>query len=99
MSFFSASLILIVPLSILAEGIVNSLPPGEGREETFVYCISCHSTKIIEQQGLTEEDWKETLDWMIEEQGMPELEINVQDKILKYLITNFPPERPFYSPR
>jgi len=47
-------------------------PPGPGREEVFYTCQACHSLRFIVQQGLTRHSWEETLDWMVEEQGMPE---------------------------
>jgi len=95
---FLVKLILSVLFSVSVNGMDNPLPPGEGREETFVYCVSCHSTKIIEQQGLTKDGWVETLEWMVEEQGMPKLDQKVHSKIIKYLVSNFSPERPFFSP-
>lgn len=45
-----------------------------GAEETFIYCTACHSEMIVAQQGLTCDSWLESLDWMIEELGMDEIE-------------------------
>lgn len=74
------------------------LPPGDGQRETFLYCSACHSTQIIAQQGLTREGWDETLTWMVEEQGMPELDPELRKIILDYLAEQFSPERPHYKP-
>ena len=76
----------------------GGLPPGEGQLETFAICTACHSARIILQQGLTREVWDETLVWMTEEQGMPELNPQMRDRILDYLAKYFPPERPYYNP-
>jgi len=63
----------------------DGLPPGEGRDDVYSYCAACHSAKLVSQQGLTRESWDETLDWMIEEQGMVELEAEMRTIILDYL--------------
>lgn len=61
------------------------LPPGEGREEVFYTCQACHSLKTVQQQGLSRDSWKDTLVWMVEEQGMPEPEPDEMKLILDYL--------------
>jgi len=68
-------------------------PPGPGREETGYLCNSCHSLAIVKQQGLSREDWDELLDWMAEEQGMPELEGEERALILDYLAAGFSIDR------
>ncbi len=75
----------------------NVLPSGIGQKETFVRCIACHSTKIITQQGMTRAGWAETLEWMVDEQGMPELDSETHALILDYLTETFPPSRPHYA--
>jgi cytochrome c len=52
----------------------DGLPPGSGREEVYYSCQACHSLAIVKQQGLSRESWDETLVWMVEEQGMPEID-------------------------
>ena len=47
-------------------------------------------------QGLTREDWDETLVWMVEEQDMQEPDPVMREKILNYLAEQFPPERPHF---
>ena len=68
-------------------------PAGAGREETGYACIACHSLAIVKQQGLSREDWDDLLDWMIEEQGMAELETDERSLILDYLAEHFGRDR------
>ena len=80
-----------------AETPWDELPPGPGRELTYGVCSACHSMQIVRQQGMTREQWDETLDWMVEEQGMGELAGQPREQILDYLATVFSPDRPFFS--
>ncbi len=41
------------------------------------------------QQRMTRKGWDKTLVWVVEEQGMPELEPDERDLILDYLDTHF----------
>ncbi len=66
------------------------LPPGPGREEVYYSCSACHSLMMVTQQGLSRDRWDETLDWMVEEQGMDEIsDLALRDLILDYLSTHF----------
>lgn len=68
----------------------EGLPPGDGREEVYYTCNACHSLKLVTQQGMNRSRWDETLDWMVEEQGMNEIEdIATRTRILDYLSTHF----------
>ena len=67
----------------------QGLPPGDGRETVFQLCSACHSLAIVKQQGLTRESWRETLEWMVEEQGMPELEDDQMSQVLDYLAAHY----------
>ena len=75
----------------------DELPPGPGRELTYGVCSTCHSMQIVQQQGMTRDQWDETLDWMVEEQGMAELNGPPRDQILDYLSAVFSPDRPFFN--
>ncbi|MBT5073797.1 MAG: hypothetical protein HOM63_08745 [Kordiimonadaceae bacterium] len=68
------------------------LPIGEGREEVFYLCSACHSIKTVVQQRLSRDTWDYTLDYMVAEQGMPELEEEERAQILDYLATYVSPE-------
>lgn len=67
----------------------NDWPAGPGRELTGAICGACHSLAIVKQQGLSQADWDELLDWMVEEQGMVQLEPAARTTILDYLATHF----------
>jgi mono/diheme cytochrome c family protein len=69
------------------------LPMGEGREEVFYHCSACHSIKTVVQQRLSRETWDYTLDYMVAEQGMPELDPEERKIILEYLATNVSPQK------
>ncbi len=47
-------------------------------------CRACHSPRQFNQQRM---DRDETLDWMVEEQDMPEIEAQERATILDYLAT------------
>lgn len=65
----------------------GGLPPGPGREEVYYSCSACHSIRLVAQQRLDRDFWDETLDYMVEEQAMPELEPDQREVILTYLST------------
>lgn len=68
----------------------QGLAPGTGREEVFYACNVCHSLMLVTQQGMNRERWDETLEWMVEEQGMNEIEdIATRERILDHLATHF----------
>lgn len=72
-------------------GVLLAAP---GVEETFAYCSGCHSERIVAQQGLTRDGWIEILEWMVEEQGMGEIEEPDLTLILDYLATHYNEDRP-----
>ncbi len=65
-----------------------------GVEATFYACTACHSEMIVAQQGLTRERWDKLLDWMVEEQGMVELDADRRAEILDYLSVHYGTDRP-----
>ena len=68
----------------------QGLPPGPGREDVFYRCVACHSLMIVKQQGLSRADWDESLEWMVEEQGMPPIEDEAtRERVLDYLTRHF----------
>ncbi len=76
------------PATALAQDIEiteEELPLGEGREEVEIYCVACHSLKIVTQQGLDREGWDEVLDLMVEEMNMEELPPEDRELVLDYL--------------
>ena len=76
----------------------EDMPPGEGRRETYAICSACHSMKLVEQQGMTRQQWDETLVYMVEEHGMAPLGPPLLQRILDYLAMAYPPDRPNWNP-
>ncbi|MEL6934465.1 MAG: aldehyde dehydrogenase [Pseudomonadota bacterium] len=72
-------------------GILVNKP---GADITFAYCAGCHSERIIAQQGLTRDGWIEVLEWMVEEQGMGEIEDPDYTDIINYLSDHYGEDRP-----
>ena len=85
--------VVAAPLSA-EEGEYGVLFEAPGVEETFYTCSACHSERLVAQQGMTRARWDGLLDWMIEEQGMAELEPDERALILDYLSTHYGPDRP-----
>ncbi len=63
----------------------ETLPEGTGRDDVEALCGSCHSLRLVTQQGLARDVWSEVIDYMVEEQDMPELEPDEEVLILDYL--------------
>lgn len=74
------------------ESDYGGLPPGPGREAVYDSCQACHSLMIVVQQGLNRQRWDKTLTWMVDEQGMPELDEEIRDLILDYLAQHYGPD-------
>jgi cytochrome c len=49
---------------------------------------------IVAQQGLTRDEWDEMFEWMVEEQGMSEIEEPDRTQILDYLAAHYNTDRP-----
>ncbi len=64
---------------------------AEDARRPLVYytCSACHSIHIVRQQGLNRERWQETLDWMVEEQGMDALPPEEHEQVLSYLSEHY----------
>jgi len=81
-----AAVFCVISFSIRAsEDGYDGLPEGEGREEVYIICSGYHSIKLVAQQGLSRDSWQESLDWMVEEQGMPEMDPETQSLVIDYL--------------
>ena len=77
-------------------GILFNAP---GVETTYYACSACHSERIVAQQGLNRTGWEEILIWMVEEQGMFELEDAERNEVLDYLTTHYNVDRPNFPKR
>lgn len=65
-------------------------PSGPNREDTFYFCIACHSFQIVAQQRMSRSRWDEVLTWMTERHKMPDVQGEERDKLLDYLSSAFP---------
>lgn len=81
----AAVLLLAAPAGADNDFDYDGLPPGEGRDEVYNVCAACHSARLVTQQGLSRDAWDGLIDWMIEEQGMPEPDDETRAVILDYL--------------
>lgn len=72
---------------------LGNLPAGEGAELVYYICSGCHSLDIVRQQRLTDARWAYTLDWMVEEQDMAELDPQTEATVLGYLQRHFSSQR------
>lgn len=70
------------------------LKVAEGVDVTYYTCTACHSEMIIAQQGLSREHWDDMLVWMVEEQGMSEIDEPDRSQILDYLAAHYNEDRP-----
>jgi mono/diheme cytochrome c family protein len=82
------------PAFAAKDDVIDDLPAGAGREETFALCTACHGYKIVSNQGLSREKWDETLTYMTQRHNMPALEGDDRETILKYLAEMHPPRAP-----
>jgi hypothetical protein len=76
--------------AVAEEDKPENYPAGPHRDDTFYFCTACHSFRIVAQQGMTTEQWHETLDWMEEKHGLPKTEGKERDDLVDYLATAFP---------
>jgi len=73
---------------------VEDLPEGAGRDETFGLCTACHGYRLVSNQGMTRDRWDETMTWMTERHGMPDIQGADRGLILDYLAKHHPPKAP-----
>jgi hypothetical protein len=72
----------------------ESLPDFKGREETFGYCIGCHSFRVVGRQGMDRARWDQTLTWMTDKHNMPEPDAETRKLLLDYLAQAYPADSP-----
>ena len=61
------------------------LPRGPGVEDVYVICGACHSVKLVKQQRMNRDNWADTLEYMVEEQAMEQLDAEDLKLVLDYL--------------
>ncbi len=82
-----ATLVLFVAAASAQEDNLGGLAAGPGAEEVYYTCSACHSLAMVKQQRLDRDTWGATLDWMVYDQGMAELDADERELILNYLAT------------
>ena len=75
------------------DAFYGGMPEDVGREEVAINCQACHSLRMVTQQGLNRTRWDHLLDWMVEEQGMAELNDDETTLVLDYLSKYYGPDR------
>ena len=65
------------------------LPDGEGRDEVFYGCTTCHNTALIRRSRLSRTAWDGLMDWMVEKHGMAPLEGEDRRVVVDYLARHF----------
>lgn len=69
----------------------TSLIKAPGFETVKANCIACHSARLFTSRGYTREVWLEQIRWMQDSQGLWEFAPEVEEEILDYLETYYPP--------
>jgi len=72
--------------------VATGLVFADGIELIQQNCLACHSSKLITQNRMSRERWKETIVWMQETQKLWDLGVN-EPKILDYLAENYAPKK------
>jgi hypothetical protein len=80
-------------LPAAAQSDYEALPEGENKDLVYGLCAGCHSIKLVTQQGMPRSRWEKTLEWMYEEQGMPQLDDEIEADVLDYLAEHFNVDR------
>lgn len=64
---------------------------AKGFETVKANCTVCHSAKFITTQKGDRDTWKAMIVWMQRTQGLWQFTPEIEDEILTYLETNYPP--------
>jgi hypothetical protein len=85
-----AAALLVGAPPAFAQSQPEDLPDFPGREDTFYRCVACHSFNLVSRQGMSREQWEDTLGWMTQRHGMPKVEGEEKRVILDYLSQAYP---------
>ncbi len=92
-----AAALAALPLAFAGGALALETPEGlpdlPGRDETFGYCIGCHSFQVVGRQGMSRERWDETLSWMTTRHSMPAPDAETRKVLLDYLSAAFPAQQ------
>jgi cytochrome c5 len=99
-TFSALTAIIIATTSPAAEQIdqETGLVIAKGYETVKMNCTVCHSARIITQNRMDREGWRDTIRWMQKTQGLSELAPEVEDEILSYLSSNYSPAQVYRRP-
>ena len=80
----------------LAGTEIPLLPPGEAQTLAQTHCLACHASDMIQQQRLTETQWRAEVDKM-QHWGA---DIHDEDKtaLVLYLMSRFGPDNDRFTP-
>lgn len=84
-----AALAALLATPAFAQDDFGALPEGPGQEDVFYNCSYCHSLRTVTAQNLQRWRWEQLMDWMVSEQGMPELEDETRILIVDYLVEHY----------
>ncbi|MBM86811.1 MAG: hypothetical protein CMQ41_00370 [Gammaproteobacteria bacterium] len=89
--FISLSICASIDDNLRAQEIerVTGLIVADGWLEVQANCTECHSTQLIIQNSGNKAVWESRIRWMQEAQGMHNLNIVLEEKILNYLVENY----------
>lgn len=87
------AVVLLAALPAAAQEIdeATGLVRAPGFELVRANCGGCHSYRLVTQQRADRQTWLDTIRWMQATQNLWELEPAVEEAILDYLATNYPP--------
>jgi hypothetical protein len=71
--------------------LATGLKEGKGLAAVIRNCTNCHSSKLITQNRMSRERWKNTIVWMQETQNLWPLG-DQEEEIINYLSINYAPE-------
>lgn len=92
LSGLTALLMLTILPAISAEPQIDKetgLIVAAGFEEVKKTCTVCHSPMLITQNKADRDGWLEMIRWMQKNQGLRQLEPELEKTILDYLSTNY----------
>lgn len=89
----AAALAAVLTLGASA-ATADVLVEENGVDLIYAYCTACHSEMIVAQQGQTREGWEKLLVWMVDEQGMAEIDEPDRTEVLDYLEAHYNTDRP-----
>jgi len=72
------------------------LPPGDARALAQTHCLACHSSELLQQQRLTEAQWRSEVDKM--QQWGADIRDDDKAALIRYLSSRFGPDNDRFSP-